>query len=121
MEYVIRGIGILILVVGVVLSTMPSLMRSFIAFAKVGKRIYIGGVLRIVIGGLLLMASPQASNFWIPVILGSLIVLSGISIFILGTARIHAYMGWWEEKPDNTLRIGPIVASVLGILLIYSA
>jgi len=121
MSYIITSIGVLLAVVGVVFATAPSLMLKFIEFAKVGKRVYIGGVMRIIVGGLLLFASPHATVFWIPVIFGSLIVLTGVLIFLLGPSKIHAYMDWWAAKPENTRRIGPVVAAVIGVLIIYSA
>jgi hypothetical protein len=121
MNYIITTIGVIVAVIGIVFATAPQLMNKFIEFAKVGKRIYIGGVVRLVLGGLLLFSSPQATVFWIPVIFGALIVLSGVAIFLLGPPRIHAYLDWWAGKPENIQRIGPVVAAVIGVLLIYSA
>lgn len=121
MEDIIRGIGIVILAAGVAFSTMPALMRRVMAFACVGKRVYIGAVVRLIIGVLLLTLSPHARLFWIPVVVGSLTTLTGIAIFLFGTERTHAFIAWWEAKSDAALRIIPIIASVVGILLIYAA
>jgi len=121
MEYIITSIGVLILVIAVAFVTMPALLKRFIEFAKVGKRCYLGGVVRIVFGGLLLIASPHASFFWIPVLVGILLLLSGIAIFVLGPQRIHLFLDWLYEKTDNQLRIPPVIAGLLAALLIYSA
>lgn len=121
MNYIITSIGVLIMVIGVLFAAIPSLARKFIEFAKVGKHIYIGGVVRIVLGTLLVWTSPVASFMWIPFILGALMILSGIAIFVFRKSRIHAYLDWWYAKPDKILRIPFIVAAVLGALLIYSA
>jgi hypothetical protein len=96
-------------------------LADFIAWAKVGKRCYMGGVVRIVLGGLLLVASPYATFFWIPVIVGAIIVISGVLIFALGLSRIHAFLDWWAVKPENTRRIASLVAVALGVLIIISA
>lgn len=120
MPYVIKAIGILFVVLGVLFAAMPALMNRFIEFAKVGKRCYIGGVVRIVIGVLLLIGSLQVSVFWIPVIIGSLITLSGIAIFLLGHQRIHAVMDWIAGLPEGKRRIGPIIAGIFGVLIIYA-
>ena len=121
MSNLITSIGVLVAVLGVVFATAPSLIIKFIEFAKVGKRVYVGGVVRIALGGLLLFASPHATVFWIPVIFGALFVLSGALIFLLGPAKIHAFMDWWAAKPENIMRIGPIIAAIIGVLIIYCA
>lgn len=121
MHYIVTTIGILIAVVGIVFATMPSLMLKFIEFAKVGKRIYIGGVVRLVLGGLLLFASPYVTVFWIPVTFGALMVIAGVLLFVLGPPKIHALMDWWASKPEDMRRIWPIIAAIIGVLLIYSA
>lgn len=121
MTYLITAFGILFLVLGVIFFVRPALIRTFIEFAKVGKRVYIGGVIRIIIGALLLLATPKAAFPWLPGIIGALILISGILIFILGTQRIHAFMDWWYGLDDSRLRIMPVVAAIFGVLLIYSA
>jgi hypothetical protein len=44
-----------------------------------------------------------------------------VLIFLLGPPKIHAYMDWWAAKQENIRRIGPIVAAIIGVLVIYSA
>ncbi|MFH1830259.1 MAG: hypothetical protein ABH871_05745 [Pseudomonadota bacterium] len=121
MEYIIKSIGILIAVLGVVFSTMPSLMTAVFEFVKKGKNVYGAAVIRIVLGGLLLWASPVATIMWMPLVIGILMVASGILIFVLGIARCHAFISWWEAKPEHLRRAMAIVAAFIGILLIYSA
>jgi uncharacterized protein YjeT (DUF2065 family) len=121
MAYLITAIGILFVVVGVIYTVKPSIIRAFIDFAKVGKRIYFLAPIRLVLGAALLVAAPKAVNVWIPGIIGAILVISGISIYFLGLARIGAIMDWWKALPDNKLRIVTILAAVLGVLLIYSA
>lgn len=121
MTQLITAIGILLLVIGVVFFVRPQLIRSFIEFAKIGKRIYFGGAIRVLLGGLLLAATPNALFPWIPGSIGALMLISGVLIFVLGITRTHAIMDWWYVKTDNQLRIAPVIAAVLGILLIYSA
>ena len=121
MPYVIKTIGILLAVLGVVMATMPSLMTKVMEYFKVGKRVYGVGVARIVIGALLLVACPSATIVWLPAVLGALIVISGVLVFALGIERDHRMIEWWEAKPEGTRRIGAIVAAVIGVLLIYGA
>ncbi|MBN1282284.1 MAG: hypothetical protein JXA24_00745, partial [Proteobacteria bacterium] len=121
MPYVIKTIGIIFAIMGVVFATVPALMTRLFDFVKQGRRIYAIGVIRIVVGALLIMAAQQAALPWMPGVIGGVIVISGILIFALGQSRNHAFMEWWERKPEGTKRFGAIVLSVLGVLLIYGA
>lgn len=121
MDYVIKSIGILIAIIGVVFVTMPQLALRFIAFAKQGKRVYIGGVVRIVLGALLIWTSGVATIMWIPLVFGILMVIAGILIFVLGVEKIHRVLIWWESKDEHFRRAWAVAAAVVGVLLIYSA
>ena len=121
MEYVIKVIGIIILVIGVSFAALPALMDRFIPFAKKDWHYLIGGVVRVVFGGLLILASFSASIFWIPMIIGSLMVIAGILIFSIGKVRVHAMIDWVGGLPEHKRRIFAIVAACIGALIIYSA
>lgn len=117
----ITAVGILFLVLGVVFVARPQIIRDVINFSKVGRRIYIGGVIRIVIGALLLLAMPSAKMPWVPGILGAVMLIAGTLIFVLGLQKVHAIIDWMYGQPDNRIRIAPVVVALIGILLIYSA
>lgn len=121
MDYIIKSIGIIIAIIGVVFVTMPVLMTKFVEWAKVGKRVYIGGVVRIVFGGLLIWASPVATTMWIPLVLGIIMVIAGILIFVVGVERVHSLLNWWESRSEDSRRGVAVVAAIIGVLLIYSA
>jgi len=121
MNYVIISIGLFMAVMSVAFVTEPALMRKIMAFMRVGVRCYIGGVVRIILGGLLLYASREASFFWVPLVVGILMVISGALMFVLGLARVHAYLDWWAAKSDTALRAVPAFGGLIGVLLVYSA
>lgn len=121
MEYVIKVIGIIVLVIGVLFAALPTLMDQFIPFAKRKSHYLIGGVVRVVLGGLLIAASFWASLFWIPMIIGCVMTLSGILIFAVGKVRVHALLDWAGGLPEGKRRILAIIAACLGALIIYSA
>jgi len=121
MEYVIKVIGIIILVIGVTFAALPALMDKFIPFAKTGNRYLIGGAVRVICGVLLILASFSAAIFWIPMILGSIMLIAGVLIFALGKARTHSLLDWVAGLPEHKRRIFAIVAACVGALIIYSA
>lgn len=121
MEYLLKVIGILILIFGVICAVRPKTIRDIIEFAKVGKRAYIGGVLRLIIGALLLITVRSAEIPWIPAFIGALIIVSGVLVITLGMQRVHSILDWFQKLPDSRLRIPPVVAAIIGSLLIYAA
>lgn len=120
MPYLIKAIGIFYIALGILFIAQPLLIRKIIDFAKVGKRVYWGGVVRLVIGALLLIATPQALIPAIPGIIGALVIVSGILAFVLGFPRIFAMLDWFYALPENKMRFIPGFLVLLGILLIYS-
>jgi len=121
MTYFITAIGIIYVIFGVVYFIRPDYARAVIDFFKAGKRIYIGGIIRLVLGALLIYAAQNALVPWVPRAIGILAVAGGITIYALGIGRVHAMMDWWKGLSDNRLRIIAVVAELVGILLIYSA
>jgi uncharacterized protein YjeT (DUF2065 family) len=121
MAEIIKTLGIIFIILGVVLFLRPQTIRDFISFAKVGKRIYIGGAVRIVIGVLILASVKHVMLPWIPGVIGALAVISGISVFAMGMVRIHAMLDRIALLSETRLRLLPIVHAVIGALLIYSA
>lgn len=121
MVYIITAVAVLFLAVGCVNAASPSILKGLIGFIKGGKkRVYIGGVIRIVIGGLLLWASSKASVVLVPIIIGAIVVISGILVFVLGAQKIHSFVEWWEKLPEYKRRFLPLITAVLGLLLLYS-
>ena len=110
-------ISILIICIGVALSANPSLSKSFIAFARVGKRYFIGVAVRISFGIIILLAAPKSSCPWGTVIFGALFVISGIVLAVLGEERLHKILDWLDNKPEKFIRIIAILPIILGLVL----
>jgi len=121
MNYFITTFGIIYIIMGVILFMKPEYVRTLIDFFKVGRRVYIGGAFRIVIGAVLIYAAQKALIPWIPRIIGIIAVVGGIIIYPLGIQRIHAMMEWWKGSSDNRIRMIAVIAEMVGILLVYSA
>lgn len=121
MEYVLRVIGIGIIVIGTAFTLLPQLMPKVMEFVKVGKRAYGVGVIRIIVGGLLIWCSQVATTPWVPLALGILLVISGIVIFSIGLERCHRVMGWIEARPELLRRTVTLVVAMLGAAVILAA
>lgn len=121
MEYVLRVIGIAIIVIGTTFTLLPQLMPAVMEFVKVGKRVYGVAALRIVLGGLLIWCSQVAMTPWVPLAIGILMVVSAIVIFSIGLERVHRVMGWIAARPELLRRTMTLVVAMLGAAVILAA
>lgn len=120
MLYYIKAIGILMVAAGAMYATRPLFMRRVIDFFEAGYRGYIGGAIRIILGALLFWAAWFAKVPLIPGIIGAVMVVSGVTVFLVGRDRIVRMLEWWKSRPDGVLRGMAVFAALLGVLLIYS-
>lgn len=121
MALIVKTIGILILAAGVIYLVRPELIRTVIDYAKVGKRCYIFGAVRVVIGLFLLIAIPHVALPWVVGVIGALILIKGVLVFALGLPRVHLLLDRFYGMPDNKLRALVAIAVIVGVLIIYAA
>lgn len=113
-------IAVIIFTIGAVFIINPALIKSFIEFARVGKRYYIGGIIRLVFGAVYLLAASRSKCPWLIFAFGILFIIVGILIFALGEQKIKQILNWLYEKPLSKLRFMAIIPIVIGLVLIFS-
>lgn len=121
MLIVVRLIGILIVGMGVAFLLRPKLYRQYAAFWQPGKRLYLGAILAILFGVILLLAATQCRLIGVILALGILCLVKGILILPLGEKKIKSILKWWQAKPLWVLRLVALIAIAFGALLFYSA
>jgi len=121
MLVLVRSISILIVAVGIVFLLSPKALKQFIAFLGQGKKLYLVGVMRIVIAVILLLGASQCRFVGIVTTLGIVILAGGIFIFALGLERLKPMLDWFNKRSLLALRLMSLVALAFGALLIYSA
>jgi len=121
MLILVRLIGIVLVGMGIMYLLNPKTLRQFVAFFEQGRRLYIAGILRIVIGVILLAAASQCRWVGVVLALGILILIGGIVIFILGLERLKSMINWWNKRPLIVIRLMGLIALAVGALLLYSA
>ncbi len=117
----VKAMGILMLAVGVLFSAKPTAIKAVIAFAKEGKNCYYGAILRLILGGLLLLSAWYVAYPFVVGALGLLGLASGALIFVIGKARTLAILDRFLLLPEKYLRFYAVFAAALGVMLIYSA
>lgn len=121
MVILVKIIGIIITVMGVAILLNPKIARGMMAFWRQGKRIYLGGLIRILLGILFLASASGARLPQVIFVLGVLALLGGLLIFILGPKKTGAVFEWWDKKPEYLLRLLSLVVITFGALIVYSA
>jgi uncharacterized membrane protein HdeD (DUF308 family) len=121
MILLVKLIGMLMACMGFINILNPALMKKMISFWRRGKRIYAGGLLRILFGVIFLWSSSQARLQAVIYVLGILMLLAGVLLFILGLEKVKRMLDWWDKKPSSILRLVALLVLIIGVLVIYSA
>jgi len=121
MLILVKLVGIVTVVMGIIFLLSPKTMRQFMLLWEKGKRLYIGCALRILIGIIFLLAASQSKLIGVIVTLGIVLIISGGSILILGLDRVKTMLKWWYGRSLLVLRLIALLAIVVGALILYSA
>lgn len=121
MVILIRIIGILLVALGFIFSLKPDLLKRVISYFVVGKRAYQLGILRILMAIIFLLSASGCRIPELMIILGFILLFSGIMIFIFGLERTKKFLTSWQDKPVSILRLLGILQLIFGILILYSA
>lgn len=121
MLILVKLFGIVLVALGVIFLINPEVIKKYAAFWTKGKRIYMGGILSLLIGIIFLLVASQTRLTWFVALFGILALIKGILLFVLGPAKIIAMINWWQARPPLVLRLYAFLVLALGVLLIYSA
>ena len=123
MDIIIRSLGIVIVVVGIVYLLRPDVMKWLMGFFKQGKRIYFAGLIRLVLAVIFLLraGSPECEIRWVIAVFGILFLIGGVLIFILGPEKLRRILDWYQKQSALLLRVIAVIALAIGAVIIYSA
>lgn len=120
MVILVRLISIVMLGAGIIFLLSPKMLKALINFLRLGKRLYVLGILRLLIGAILLLAASQCRLSVVVATLGILVLIKGIFIFIFGLKRMNSMINWWDKRSFLFLRLIGLIALAVGVLLFYS-
>jgi len=99
----------------------PKTAKKMMAFWRQGKRLYAGGLIRVLLGSIFLYYAPRARLPQVMFALGVLALLGALFIFVLGLGKTKAILDWWDKKPEAFLRLLSLLVIAFGALIICSA
>ena len=121
MDIVIKTLGILIALVGIIYFLRPDVMKWLMEFFKKGKRIYFAGLIRFALAVVFLVAARECKHSWVIFAFGILFIISGLLIFILGLEKLKSIIDWYQRQSVLLLRVIAVIALAIGGVIIYSA
>jgi len=117
MIFLVKLAGILIMALGITIFASPQITQKIFEFCKEGNRLYYSGVIRTVVGIIILIL---ASNSLVPlaaIALGLMLLLSGIVIFAADQDKLKTLLNAFNEMPGLTMRLFGLIAASFGILI----
>jgi uncharacterized protein YjeT (DUF2065 family) len=121
MENVIKIVGIIIVLIGILFLLKPDIMKILMGFMKKGKRIYLAGLLRFVLAVIFLLGASECNYKWIIAAFGILFLLSGLLIFAIGPEKIRRMFDWYQDQPALIFRVIAGIVLACGAVIVYSA
>lgn len=121
MVIIIKSLGIVFALIGIVYLLRPEILKMLMGFYKKGKRIYFAGLIRFALAVIFLLAATECRKPKIIGAFGILFLLSGILIFVLGPEKIRRIFEWYEEESTLVFRIIAAVVTAIGTIIIFSA
>ena len=121
MVLLVKLFSIIVMLMGSLLVLRPSMLKKVVEYVRDKNRVTVIGVVRIVVGIILLVAASYCSIPWIVRLFGGLILLGGILVFLLKKNFQGRIMEWLESrKKKHVITIGGVVLA-LGIILILAS
>jgi hypothetical protein len=121
MDIGIKSLGIVFAVIGIVFLLRPDVMKWLMEFFKKGKRIYLAGLLRFVLGVIFLLGARDCVSKPIIAALGILFLISALLIFTLRLEKLKSMIDWYQKRTLLLLRVMAIITLAIGAIIIYSA
>ena len=118
---VIKSLGMLFTLMGIVYLLRPDIIKKLMGFFKKGKRIYFAGLIRFVLAVVFLVAARECRYPWIIFASGIIFLMGGLLIFLLGPERIRRIFDWYEQQPAIIFQVIALVVLAFGIIIIFSA
>jgi len=121
MVILVRLLGIIIVIFGVIYLFKPNIIKPYVDFWKKGRRLCVGGILSLLMGVVLLLAASQCKVGWLVSVFGILGLIKGMVLLVLKREKAISVITWLAERPPVSLRVYAFFAILVGTLLIYSA
>jgi hypothetical protein len=113
-------LGALFLVISLAIFIWPGSGRRSLQNLVTRRAMPVLSIVRIGFGMACVLAAPSTRLPGFVWALGLLLIVSGISLPVIGFERLRRWTDWWLEKPDRDYRVWSLLGILLGALLIWA-
>jgi hypothetical protein len=121
MSATLTAVGLLLAAVGLLGTLAPARLASLVASADPIVLSRVGGIVRVVLGALLLAAAPTTRHPGAVALLGGVTRAAGLVLLILDRPRAGRLLAWWRSLTPLGLRAWCACAAALGAFLVHTA
>ena len=121
MDLVVKIVGIILICTGLLHLLKPGVGRSLMRFFAQGKRLYVGGIIRLVLAVLFLLSATECKYPWIIGAFGMVFLFGALIIFLAGPARLKPMLTWFQGRSLVWGRIVGGIVLLLGGIIVYAA
>jgi len=110
-------VGVVIAALGLVIFASPQFTQKMFDFFKEGTRIYLAGVIRGLVGLVLLIGASQSVVPLAAIALGLMFIMSAVVVFAADLEKLKAFIEFYSQMPALVIRLLGLVAASFGILI----
>jgi uncharacterized protein YjeT (DUF2065 family) len=121
LQTIIRIIGTVIAVIGLVYMVRPQIMRATTQFFAKGSRLYIAAMVRFALAIVFIMGARHCGIKWVIVMFGLIFLLSGLLIFMMGLPKAKTILRWFLEQPNFIARVAAGIVIAVGLIIVYAS
>jgi hypothetical protein len=96
-------------------------MKRFFEFFKKGSRLYVAAPIRLALAVVFLIGARECKQFWVIMVIGILLLISGILVLVLGPKKLVPILEWFQGQSEFLQRVVALIVLAVGVVIIISA
>jgi uncharacterized protein YjeT (DUF2065 family) len=124
MTAIIQSLGIVFVFVGMLYLLRPDVSKRIVEFFKKDQRIYLAGLIRLVLAVVFLLGAGDCRGKWGKLVIaafGILFLVSGLVVFMLGPKRLRPVLDWYQRQSSILIRVIAVIILAAAVVIIHSA
>ncbi len=121
MDFAVKIVGVILVCMGLVYVLKPGIARGLTKFFVGGKRLYLGGIVRLALAILFLLSARECRYPWIIGVFGAVFLFGALVVFLAGPAKLRPMLTWCQGRSLVWGRIIGGIVFLLGGVIIYAA
>ncbi len=121
MSVLVLLIGFLVLCIGIIALLSPTSVRPLVIRAIEERWLYWISGIRVLIGGVLVLASSATRMPGFILAIGVLFIVAGVSAPLIGEERVARLADWWCRQSNMVISVWGAVTAALGAVIMLAS